>query len=138
MTAHVESLVQDGRRPLQGRHSGVRRRASRVALLLVALAGVVAAVSAQAPTATVVADDAGRLSVAPPTLTDVQRLQVQVLVQRLEIAQLKARAIEQEFETVKARLLEVSKALEVPGYELNLNTLTYAPKAGPETKERQP
>ena len=73
------------------------------------------------------------LAVAPsraaeaPTLTDVQRLQVQNLTQAIEIAQLRAKAAQHAFDTAKASLLDLLRQLQRPGYTLDVQTLTYTP-----------
>lgn len=62
---------------------------------------------------------------APPALTETQKLQLTTLLQRLEIAQLKAQAVQREFDTAKAELLAVAQRLVVDGFELDLQTLAY-------------
>ena len=60
----------------------------------------------------------------PPTpapLSDVQKLTILTTVQRLEIAQLRAQAAQRELEGLL-------KSLQLPGYTLDLNTLTYVPQ----------
>lgn len=59
----------------------------------------------------------------PPSLSDVQKLQVQNALQRLEIAQLRLQAAQQDANTVL-------KSLTIPGWKLDLSTLTY-------TKEKE-
>lgn len=61
---------------------------------------------------------AGAQPSAPPTLTDVEKLTVLTAVQRLEIAQLRAKDAERE-------LRGLLKSLEKPGYLFNLQTLAY-------------
>jgi len=50
---------------------------------------------------------------APPVLTDVQRLQIQYMSQQVELAQL--------------RFTNLVLTLQVPGYTLDLATLSYIP-----------
>lgn len=71
-----------------------------------------------------------------PTLTELQRLQVLTLVQRLQIAELRAQAAQREWEATRAELLAVSQRLSVDGYELDLATQTYrpAPRSGARTE----
>jgi hypothetical protein len=72
-------------------------------------------VYAQAPVARPVAPPVVAAPMkAEPTLTEVQRLQVQNVLLQLELAQARAQA------------LVVS--LQVPGYDLDLQTLVYRPK----------
>jgi hypothetical protein len=59
-----------------------------------------------------------------PQLTDVQKLQLQNAAQRVEIAQLRAQQAMGEFE----RLVQ---SLQVQGYELDLQKLTYVKKDEP-------
>ena len=71
-----------------------------------------------------------------PTLTELQRLQVLTLVQRLQIAELRAQAAQREWNEARAELLAVSERLAVEGYELDLATQTYrpAPRSGARTE----
>lgn len=63
-----------------------------------------------------------------PALTDTQKLQLQTVAQRIEIAQLKARIAEQEFTAARGELARMVESLQVEGYTLDLQTLTYAKK----------
>jgi hypothetical protein len=60
-----------------------------------------------------------------PALTDVEKLTVLTAVQRLEIAQLRAKDAERE-------LRGLLKSLEKPGFTFNIQTLSYqqAPESG--------
>ena len=60
-----------------------------------------------------------------PTLSELQRLQIGVLVQRLEIAQLKAQLAQREFDAAKAELSALTDGLKVDGYELELQPPRY-------------
>ena len=72
----------------------------------------------------------------PPALAEVPKLQLQVLMQRIEIAQLRAEQARQDFEKARAELLALVRASEVAGYELDLQTLTYVQKKQqPEVKK---
>lgn len=62
-----------------------------------------------------------------PALTEVQRLTIQNLSQQLEIAQLKAQAAQRDFDAARASIATLVKNLQVPGYTLDLNTLSYSP-----------
>lgn len=61
-----------------------------------------------------------------PSLTDVQKLQVQNVLQRLENAQLRVQLVQTEAQTLL-------KTLTVPGYQLDLQTLTYSKQ--PDSKQ---
>lgn len=73
-------------------------------------------------------------STAPslPTLTDIQKLTVQNAVLLLEVARLRAENAIKEFETARTAMATVTKDLEVEGYELNLQTLSYSPRPSPQ------
>ena len=64
-----------------------------------------------------------------PTLSEVQRLQITALLQRIELAQLKAQLAQRDFESAKAELVALTGRLQVDGYELELQPLGYKPKA---------
>jgi hypothetical protein len=63
-----------------------------------------------------------------PALTDVQKLQVQNLLQSIEIAQLKAIAAQRDFDVAKETLLKLAASLQRDGYDLDLQALRYTPK----------
>ncbi|HXO85222.1 MAG TPA: hypothetical protein VN803_06830 [Gemmatimonadales bacterium] len=77
-----------------------------------------------------------------PALTEVQKLHVQNLAQRLELAQTQIRAAQLEYERTAQTLTQLVQALQVPGYDLNLQALEYAKKPelgkAPEKKEDPP
>ncbi len=69
-----------------------------------------------------------------PTLSDIQKLQLQTLIQQLEIAQLKAQLAQAEFEKAKGAFdranVEASalvKSLRQPGFALDLQRMEYVP-----------
>ena len=66
-----------------------------------------------------------------PTLTAEQKLQLQVISQKLEIAQLKAQAAQRDFDAARADLQALLKALDKEGYTLDLQLLTYVKKDVP-------
>jgi hypothetical protein len=70
-----------------------------------------------------------------PALTDVQKLQIQNLAQRLELTQTQIRAAQLDYERTAQTLTGLLQALQVPGYDLNLQTLTYTPKPEPAKKD---
>ena len=63
-----------------------------------------------------------------PQLTEIQKLTLQTLTQRIEIAQLKAQAAQQEFEAARTAFVLFVKPLTVEGYDLNLQTGEYVKK----------
>jgi hypothetical protein len=63
-----------------------------------------------------------------PKLSDTQRLQLQVVAQRIEIAQLKAQAAQVEFERARVDFGALVKSLQVDGYDLDLQRLEYVKK----------
>ncbi len=65
---------------------------------------------------------------APPPLTETQRLQVQNMLQRIQIAQLQVQAAQREFETTRADAQKLFTSLAVDGYELDLQTYQYVKK----------
>jgi hypothetical protein len=65
---------------------------------------------------------------ATPQLSEVQRLTVIATVQRVEIAKLRAEAAQREWEALL-------KSLDVPGYSLDVQTLTYVKKEAPGTSK---
>jgi hypothetical protein len=69
-----------------------------------------------------------------PTLTEVQRLQIQTLAQKLEIAQLKAQAAQRDFDSARDELSKLVVALKVEGYTLDLQTLSYTKDPPPQKK----
>ena len=73
-----------------------------------------------------------------PTVTEVQKLKAQTLVQQMQIAQYKVQLASQDFEQAKTALQALAASLQVEGYTLDLETWTYTvtpPKtAAPATK----
>lgn len=62
---------------------------------------------------------------APPALTEIQKLQLQNIAQRIEIAQLRYQAAQREFDGAREDLTKLMATLKVEGYTLDLATLTY-------------
>lgn len=60
-----------------------------------------------------------------PVLSREQKLEIQNLIQKLEIAQLKAQAAQRDFEAAKEELSRITMSLRKEGWELNLETLEY-------------
>lgn len=65
----------------------------------------------------------------PPAITETQKLQIQNVLQRIQIAQLQSQAAQAEFERARADAEALFKSLSVPGYDLNLQTYQYQKKA---------
>jgi hypothetical protein len=65
---------------------------------------------------------------AQPALTEVQRLQIANLSKQLELNQTQIKAAQLEFDRAAQTLSQMVQALQVPGYDLNLQTLEYAKK----------
>lgn len=63
--------------------------------------------------------------VKPPELTEVQKLRIRVLTQRLEIAQLRSQMAQRDFDTAKTELTQLMQSLTVGDYTLDLETMTY-------------
>lgn len=60
-----------------------------------------------------------------PALTEVQRLKVQNLAQRMEIAQLRLQQAQRDFDAAREELAALVRSMQVEGYVLDLSTLTY-------------
>lgn len=65
---------------------------------------------------------------AEPTLTDEQKLQLENRVQKMQIAELKLDAARNE-------LITYLKTLDKPGYDLNLQTMTYSKRVSESPKK---
>jgi len=61
----------------------------------------------------------------PPELSEVNRLKLQNLTQRLELAQLRAQAAQREFDGARDEIGKLVLTLKVEGYTLDLQTLAY-------------
>lgn len=89
---------------------------------------------------------AGAAVKVEPKLTEAQVLQVQNVAQRIELAQQRARAsaLEQqvaqiEFEKAREAASKLVQALQVPGYDLDLDRFVYTPtKAKPSDSKSDP
>lgn len=60
-----------------------------------------------------------------PLLSETERLKIQVNVQRLEIAQLKAQAAQAEFDKAREDFNRLVLTLQKDGYTLDLEKLVY-------------
>lgn len=65
---------------------------------------------------------------APPSLSEMERLKIQVNVQRLEIAQLKAQAAQAEFDKAREDFNRLVLSLQKDGYTLDLEKFIYTKK----------
>jgi hypothetical protein len=63
----------------------------------------------------------------PPALSEMQRLQLTTVGQRIEIAVLKAQAAQRDFDAAVADRAALVRSLWVEGFELDLSTLSYRP-----------
>lgn len=73
-----------------------------------------------------------------PTLSTEQKQAIQILAQRIELAQLRAQAAEAEFKSATGELTALLRSLGKDGYDLNLQTLSYVkkdPAKAPEAKK---
>jgi hypothetical protein len=118
----------------------MRVRAAVVVVVMFVLLSIQAFAQSAPPATQAVTAPALVPSSAPaPTLTDVQKLQIQNIAQRIEIAQLRAQQAQRDFDAANADAQKLIAALQVPGYTLDLQTLTYtkAP-AGQPTPDTAP
>ncbi|HXG72908.1 MAG TPA: hypothetical protein VNJ04_20115 [Gemmatimonadaceae bacterium] len=100
------------------------------------LLSIVVAVSVcSAPSAAQQQPAAGAATAGGPTLTEVQRLQVQTLAQSIEIAQLRAQQAQRDFAQAREQLTTLVQSLQVPGFDLDLQTMTYTKKPTPAEKK---
>jgi hypothetical protein len=63
----------------------------------------------------------------PPTLSTENKLQFQVILQRLEIAKLHYEAAQQDFAAAQRDAAALVDKTKVAGYDLDLQTFTYTP-----------
>lgn len=66
-----------------------------------------------------------------PVLTTEQKQAVVILSQRIELAQLRAQAAQVEFEKARAEIAQLVQSLQVPGFDLDLQAMTYTKKPEP-------
>jgi hypothetical protein len=66
-----------------------------------------------------------------PVLTEVQKLQLQNAIQKMQLAQAAIQLAQVEFDKSRDSAQALLKGLQVPGYELNLETMTYVKAAPP-------
>jgi len=61
----------------------------------------------------------------PPALSEIEKLKIDNLAKRLEIAQLKAQNAQADFDKARTEITQLVASLQKDGYELDLQTLTY-------------
>lgn len=66
----------------------------------------------------------------PPTLSDTERLHLQVTLQNFEIARLRLQLMQHGYEQSQAETQDALRRLEVPGWRLDLQKFVYV-KVGP-------
>ena len=62
---------------------------------------------------------------AEPKLSELDSLRISANILRMEVAQLKAQAAQRDFDDARAALAATLKAVEVPGYTFDLQTMAY-------------
>ena len=97
--------------------------ATTAAMMFVALSFIGTMVFAQ--------DKPPVVAVADPTLTEVQKLQLQNTIQKMQLAQAAIQLAQVEFERSRDSAQTLLKTLQVPGYELNIETMTYTKIVAP-------
>ncbi len=95
----------------------------RVGIACVVLAVMVLGLSAQEP----------KPEVKPPAVSEVQRLTFQNAVLRMKLAEQQARVAQAEYDKARQDAEAIVTALQVPGFTLDQQTLTYA--KAPEPKK---
>ena len=73
---------------------------------------------------------------APPELKEIERLKLQTLAQRIELAQLRAQAAQREFDVAREELSKLVLSLKIDGYTLDLQSLMYVKDAPPPKKDK--
>lgn len=67
-----------------------------------------------------------------PTLTVEERQAIQILAQRIELAQLRAQAAQSDFDKARGELTGLLQSLHKDGFDLNLQTMEYTKKPEPQ------
>jgi hypothetical protein len=70
-----------------------------------------------------------------PALTIEQRQAIQILAQRIELAQLRAQAAQMDFEKARGELSSLLQTLNRDGYDLDLQSMQYVKKPEPPKKD---
>lgn len=66
-----------------------------------------------------------------PALTVEQKQAIQILAQRIELAQLRAQAAQSDFDKARGELAGLLQSLHKDGFDLNLQTMEYTKKPEP-------
>lgn len=74
---------------------------------------------------------------ADPTLSEVDKLRVQNVLLRIELAQRTMQQAQQDFEKARADAQALIQGLQVPGFDLDLQALAYKPKAPAPSPEKK-
>ncbi|HVU11008.1 MAG TPA: hypothetical protein VHD90_07005 [Phototrophicaceae bacterium] len=108
----------------------MKRLITAVALISAFAAPLVAQATQKPPTPAL---PAAATNAAPkvPELTEVNKLKLQNALQRMELAQLRAQAAQSEFDAARTEASVLVQGVTVDGFDLDLRTLTYVPKAVP-------
>jgi hypothetical protein len=107
----------------------VRLNPYKAVMVLLVVCGLVVPMIAQdKPTQATATEQA-----KAPALTDVQKLGIVNLAKDIQIAQLQAQAAQAAFDKAQAELQKLIASLQVPGYTLDLNTMTYTTKPAEKT-----
>ena len=64
-----------------------------------------------------------------PALTEVQKLQIQNLVQKMQLAQTQMQLVQVQFDSAQGDLTRLLTTLQVEGYDLDLQKLEYVKRA---------
>ncbi len=113
---------------LIGRMTRVRT-AHVVVAALVALLLAASSLTAQAPNRSETPADAlARISTVPE-LSETEKLRLVATAQQVEIADLKVKQAQNEFELSRARLQALVTSLQVEGFVFDMRSMTYQPKA---------
>jgi ABC-type glycerol-3-phosphate transport system substrate-binding protein len=113
---------------LSGRTTRVRTQRV-IAAVTVALVLAAAGLMAQAPARSESPADAlARISTVPE-LSETEKLRLVATAQQVEIADLKVKQAQNEFELSRARLQALVSSLQVEGFVFDMRSMTYQPKA---------
>jgi hypothetical protein len=77
--------------------------------------------------ATIPAAPPAKAAAPAPTLTDVQKLTLQNVLLRIELAQRQAQQAQSDFDKARTEAQQLVSSLQVPGYDLDIAGLKYTP-----------
>ena len=72
----------------------------------------------------------------PPVLAEIDRLQFQVFLQQMELAQFRSQQAQRDFDKARDAIATLVQARQLPGYDLDLQTFAYVKK--PEAPKKEP